>query len=87
MQIGCGQITWVCFGPNGTEWLAPEDDVLGQIAKAGYAGAPCGPEDERTDAETTSLYRHLCLTLAVLGINPGFICYGYLPTVWLRYIK
>ena len=37
IQIGCGQITWIRFGPKGAEWLAPEEDVLRQIAQAGYA--------------------------------------------------
>jgi inosose dehydratase len=69
IQIGCGQITWVRFGPNGAEWLAPEDDVLGQIAKAGYAGAPCGPEDNRSDAQTLAMYkRH--------GLIPAPAYYG-----------
>ena len=78
IQIGCGQITWVRFGPNGAEWLAPEDEVLGQIVKAICAGISVarGP---RTDTENPAAYMHRCLTPAVFGMNPGFIGYGFHP--------
>ena len=69
IQIGCGQITWVRFGPNGPVWQAPEDEVLAQIKRAGYAGAPCGPETTRSDAETLAMYqRH--------GLLPAPAYYG-----------
>ncbi len=72
IHIGCGQITWVRFGPNGAEWLAPEDDVLGQIAQAGYEGAPCGPEDNRSDAETLAMYKRHGLTPAPAYYGTAF---------------
>ncbi|GAB4124693.1 MAG: sugar phosphate isomerase/epimerase [Roseiflexaceae bacterium] len=56
--VGCGQITWLRFGPNGAEWLVPEDEVHAQIAQAGYAGAPCGP-GERSPAEALAFYHRL----------------------------
>jgi inosose dehydratase len=60
--IGCGQITWIRFGPNGAEWLAPEEEVLAQIAQAGYDGAPAGPDESRTLQETLAMYaRHRLL--------------------------
>lgn len=69
IQIGCGQITWVRFGPKGAEWLAPEEDVLRQIAAAGYAGAPAGPEDQRSTADTLAMFaRH--------GLKPAPGYYG-----------
>ena len=69
IQIGCGQITWIRFGPKGAEWLAPEEEVLQQIADAGYAGAPAGPEEQRTTAETLAMFaRH--------GLKPAPGYYG-----------
>jgi inosose dehydratase len=68
IQIGCGQITWIRFGANGAEWLAPEEQVLQQIADAGYAGAPAGPDQQRTDAQTMALYAQYGLKIA-----PGYI--------------
>jgi inosose dehydratase len=57
--VGCGQITWMRFTPNGPQWLAPEEQVLTEIALAGYVGAPAGPEDGRSARETLDLYsRH-----------------------------
>jgi hypothetical protein len=46
--VGCGQITWMRFTPNGPKWLAPEEQVLTEIANAGYEGAPAGSEDGRS---------------------------------------
>lgn len=69
IQIGCGQITWIRFGPKGAEWLAPEEQVLQQIADAGYAGAPAGPDEQRTTAETLAMFaRH--------GLKPAPGYYG-----------
>lgn len=69
IQIGCGQITWIRFGANGAEWLAPEEQVLQQIAAAGYAGAPAGPDEQRTTAETLAMFaRH--------GLKPAPGYYG-----------
>lgn len=66
--VGCGQITWVRFGANGAEWLAPEEEVLAQIAQAGYQGAPAGPEGDRTVQQTRELYARYGLAAA-----PGYL--------------
>ena len=51
IEIGCGQITW--------SRDTPEEQVLAEIAQAGYAGAPAGPPDERTAEQIRALYaRH-----------------------------
>src|SRR5260370_10079276 len=54
--VGCGQITWIRFTSSGAEWLAPEEQVLSEIAQAGYDGAPAGPERSRSAQETIELY-------------------------------
>lgn len=46
--IGCGQITWR---------NVPEDQVLSEIAQAGYAGAPAAPGKDRSTAETLALFQ------------------------------
>ena len=38
IEIGCGQITWITRSNE-----TPEEQVLAEIAQAGYAGAPAGP--------------------------------------------
>lgn len=58
--IGCGQITW----PRTT----PEDQVLSEIAQAGYAGAPAGPRPGSTPQEARELYERLGLRPA-----PGYL--------------
>ncbi len=51
IEIGCGQITW----SNDT----PEEQVLAEIAQAGYAGAPAGLSAGRTAEQAQALYaRH-----------------------------
>jgi inosose dehydratase len=59
--IGCGQITWNRSGLD-------ERQVLAQIALAGYEGAPAGPQDNRTAAETLALYAEFDLRPA-----PGYL--------------
>lgn len=54
--IGCGQITW---GRS-----IPEEQVLAQIAEAGYDGAPAGPRSGRLPEDTVSLY-------ASFGLKPA----------------
>jgi inosose dehydratase len=49
VAIGCGQITW----PRST----PEDQVLAEIAQAGYAGAPAGPRPGASAQETLERYQ------------------------------
>jgi inosose dehydratase len=56
VAVGCGQITWIRFTARGAEWLAPEEQVLAEIAQAGYEGAPAGPQEGRTTAETLALF-------------------------------
>jgi inosose dehydratase len=51
IEIGCGQITW--------SRDTPEEQVLAEIAQAGYAGAPAGPSPGRTAEQIQALYaRH-----------------------------
>ncbi len=66
--IGCGQITWIRFTPNGAERLAPEEQVLAEIAQAGYDGAPASPDQDRSTQETLALYARHGLKPA-----PGYI--------------
>ena len=66
--IGCGQITWIRFTSNGRQWLAPEEQVLTEIAQAGYDGAPASPERNRSAQETIELYGRYGLRPA-----PGYI--------------
>jgi inosose dehydratase len=55
--IGCGQITWIRFTPTGIERLASPEQILHEIAQAGYDGAPAGPDEERTAEQLLDLYR------------------------------
>jgi len=66
--IGCGQITWIRFTPNGVERLASEEQVLAEIAQAGYDGAPAGPDSNRSTQEVIDLYTRYKLKPA-----PGYI--------------
>lgn len=63
-QIGCGQITW--------GRTIPEEQVLAEIAQAGYEGAPANPRGERSPRETVELFaRH--------GLKPAP---GYFSADW-----
>src|SRR5262245_21202978 len=65
--IGCGQLTW--------KREIPEDQVLAEIAKAGYDGAPSGPRAGRSPEEEIAF-------LAAHGLKPAP---GYLGAdFWLR---
>ncbi len=66
--IGCGQITWTKFTSNGIERLASDEEILEQIARAGYAGAPAGPESGPTPQATIELFGRYGLRPA-----PGYI--------------
>ena len=66
--VGCGQITWTRFTSKGAERLAPEEQILAEIAQAGYDGAPAGPEEGRSTRETIELYARYGLRPA-----PGYI--------------
>lgn len=45
--LGCGQITWK---------NVPEEQVLAEIAEAGYVGAPAGPREGRSAQDLLALY-------------------------------
>ncbi len=47
IRVGCGQITW-----RGV----PEEQVLEEIARAGYEGAPAGPSGDRSPEETIRIF-------------------------------
>jgi len=47
--VGCGTLTW----PRGTE----RDQVLAEVAQAGYAGVPVGPYGRSADEVTAELAR------------------------------
>ncbi len=68
IHVGCGQITWITFSSQGAEWLVPEEQVLAEIAQAGYAGAPAGPEKDRSAQATIELYGRYGLRPA-----PGYV--------------
>lgn len=57
--IGCGQITWRNVA---------EEQVLAEIAQAGYEGAPAGPHKDRSTAATLALFRQHGLQPA-----PGYL--------------
>lgn len=59
-RIGCGQITWLAIN-----WQLPEDQrvtpeqILAEIAQAGYEGAPAGPQGGKsTDEILNALHKH-----------------------------
>jgi inosose dehydratase len=51
-KIGCGQITWIEFTPQGVKWKVPQEQALGEIAQAGYEGVPASPGEGLSTAET-----------------------------------
>lgn len=61
--IGCGQITW----PNSSE-----EQILAEIAQAGYAGAPAGPAKDRTPAATVAAFAQCGLKPAPGYFSPDF---------------
>jgi len=60
IEIGCGQITW----SNDT----PEDQVLAEIAQAGYAGAPAVLSTGRTAGQAQAVFARRGLKPA-----PGYL--------------
>ena len=64
VKVACGQITW------GREY--PREQVLAEIARAGYEGAPAGRAAGGTAQETLDLY-------AKYGLKPAP---GYLGVEW-----
>jgi inosose dehydratase len=58
--VGCGQITW--------SRDTPQEQVLAEIAQAGYEGAPVGPRSGRSAQETVQLYARFGLKPA-----PGYL--------------
>ncbi len=67
LPVGCGQITWMAYRQADPDaWT--EERILGEIAQAGYDGAPAGPHDTRSNAETIELYQRHGLRPA-----PGYL--------------
>ena len=62
--VGCGQITW----KRGT----PREQVLTEIAQAGYDGAPAGPRPGRSAEETVELYAQYGLKPAPAYLGADF---------------
>ncbi len=63
IAVGCGQLTWYQFPhADGTPWT--EEEILTEIAEAGYEGAPANPMPNMTVAENAALY-------AKLGMRPA----------------
>jgi inosose dehydratase len=50
----------------------PEEQVLAEIAQAGYAGAPAGPSKGRTPQETSALFAQFGLQPAPGYFSPDF---------------
>ena len=67
--IGCGQITWIKFTSDGAEWLASEEQVLSEIAQAGYDGAPAGPERPPLGTGDHRTLR----SIRAANLHPGYI--------------
>ncbi|MEM7538790.1 MAG: sugar phosphate isomerase/epimerase [Chloroflexota bacterium] len=65
VQIGCGQITWMSSGMSA-------DQVLADIAEAGYAGAPAGPREGKTTAEVLADFNAYNLKPAPGYFSPDF---------------
>jgi inosose dehydratase len=72
IQVGCGQITWITFTAQGAVWQAPEEQVLAEIAQAGYAGAPAGPSEGRSAQQLREQYARYGLVPA-----PGYFGGGF----------
>jgi len=66
--VGCSQITWIEFTPEGVRQRMPEEQVLAEIAQAGYEGAPAGPRSGRSAEEIVALYARYGLKPA-----PGYL--------------
>ena len=63
LLIGCGQITW-----RGV----PEDQVLAEIAQAGYVGAPAAPKEGQSAADVIATFTKYGLKPA-----PGYLGADY----------
>ena len=67
IAVGCGQLTWNQFPhADGTPWT--EEEILTEIAGAGYEGAPANPMANMTVAENAALYQKLGMRPA-----PGYL--------------
>ncbi len=71
-KIGCGQITWIEFTPQGVVWKASEADIMQQIAEAGYDGAPASPSRDRTVEETLAFFAQYNLLPAPCYLGADF---------------
>jgi inosose dehydratase len=68
IEVGCGQITWDQFRPQGANPQAWGRQVLAEIGQAGYAGAPAGPRPNTTPEGIAALYAEFGLRPA-----PGYL--------------
>lgn len=68
IEVGCGQITWDQFRPQGVDPPAYGRQVLAEIGRAGYAGAPAGLRQNTTPGEVAALYAEFGLRPA-----PGYL--------------
>ncbi len=68
ISVGCGQITWNKPSTPGAQSQVSEEQVLAEIAQAGYDGAPAGPKKGRTASDLLALYARYGLRPA-----PGYI--------------
>ena len=68
IQVGCGPVTWIKFTPDGARMTAPEEQILTEIAQAGYEGIAAGPKEGRSIKETMALYAQYGLKAA-----PGYL--------------
>ena len=68
IEVGCGQITWDQFRPQGADPQAHGRKVLAEIGQAGYAGAPAGLRPNMTPDQVAALYAEFGLRPA-----PGYL--------------
>jgi inosose dehydratase len=67
MRIGCGQITWMKWEDD-KPVIPPVEQVLGEIAQAGYEGAPAGARGDVTAAALVEQFSRFGLKPA-----PGYL--------------
>jgi inosose dehydratase len=68
VKIGCGGITWGSFARQ-REIQIPQEQVLSEIAQAGYEGAPFSTRDERPADEIVAFF-------AQYGLEPAPSYFG-----------
>ena len=68
IAVGCGQITWGQFATPGINRRSFDEQILAEIAQAGYAGAPASPHGDRSPEDVLALYARFGLRPA-----PGYL--------------